>query len=201
MRRFGFWMTTLAACAVLGAACSGGDDDDDSGTPSPSPSGTGIPITGTLTTAHGMNAPLVGTDGTVGGNDLVLAAALDGASVSANGAVWQCFMPDPPSFPNYDLIATDETDSSAGTFLVAAQIAPSAWQAGAVTIDDSTVRLYVDNRDDRYGFATGGTLQLVTAPTTSGQTCSFTTGDLSLAGERFSSFAPVVLPGTARLRR
>lgn len=182
---------TFATAAVFGAACSGGSTEGNP-TPSPSPSATASPITGTLTTAYGMNAPLI-TTANVGGDDLVLSASLDGDPIAVTGGVWACYAPDTsnPEFNYYDLIGTDETANQQRTYVVFVRFAPGVWGAGAHTVDGTDVRVYVDQGEDLWGEAASGTVTLHAAPTTSGQTCSFSTGDLTLAGERaVSSFAP-----------
>lgn len=151
------------------------------------------PITGVLTTASGFLAPATLT-GAVSGTDLLFSATLGpapGNMVVGSNDEWTCYLPDPPSFPDYEVFA-----GNGATYSLYFNIPPASWSTGAVVINGSTVTLNVQLAD-RFGDATGGTINLLTAPTTTNGQCQFTIGNVPLAGQQDPpAFAPSKLKPT-----
>lgn len=154
-------------------------------TPTPTPTATPTPIaiTGVLTTAWGMAAPLTDFSGATFGTSFFMSGTLGGVALGPGDPVnvWRCKEPDPPLTPQYEITATDGS-----TFVFQMLVATNAWFVGTHAIDGTAVRVFVDDRDSRRADATGGTVTLHATPTVlgSGADCRFSLGGLPLAGSQ-----------------
>lgn len=152
-------------------------------TPSPTPTPPPTAITGVLTTAWGMSAPLSDFNGATFGTSFFMSATLGGAPLGPGDPVnvWRCKEPDPPLTPQYEITATD-----GATFLLQLLVATNAWSVGTHAIDGTAVRIFVDDREARRADATGGTVTIHAAPTVlgSGADCHFSLGGVPLAGSQ-----------------
>ena len=133
----------LSLAVVLAAACGGKSNNP------------GIPVTGKLNAAQGGTAPLT-LSPTNPGIGFSMTATLGSAQIVGQGA-WVCFAPDPPSYPHYDLQATDNA-----TFALFISVDPTAWTPGHHAIDGNLVSLLVE-APDRFGTSTSGELVLTMA--------------------------------------
>lgn len=132
------------------------------------------PISGELVLAEGASAPL-GTNG-IDGSGFTLDATLGNADLTAPaGATWQCFAPQPPLYPDYNILAQDGS-----TWLFALVVTSSHWHSGTVLVDNSNVLLQI-SLPDRFGIGTNGTLTLTT-----GSSCGFKVEGVTLNGEQES---------------
>lgn len=148
-----------------------------------------FPITGVITTAHGFLA-LSTLTGATTGTDLYFQSTFGiapGATVTDSSESWTCYLPDPPSFPNYEIFGGFNAD-------LYIFVEPASWSTGAKLINGTTVGVNVGYADgSRSGDATGGTLNITSAPTTTNGLCGFTMGNVPLAGEQdpaATAFAP-----------
>jgi hypothetical protein len=161
------WLAFLVAVPVVGAACS-------PSTPKPTK------IFGTITSASGASAPLTASAGI--GLGFQFSAVLGGIPVTNGGLVgWQCFAPSPPSFPTYDMQASDGS-----TFLFTASVTTGSWHVGALAIDNTSVVVGIVT-GDRSLVGTAGTLLLTSAGTIAdspGNNCSFSMANVPLVGTK-----------------
>lgn len=164
----------VPAAAVVLAACQGEAPPEN------------VPIRGYLDTMVGDIAPLT-TDIDAGdqlGSGFSVLATLGTTGdfqLDVTNAPWKCFSPAPPSFPNFDIEATDS--QSYGVFI---SVSPAVWAVGSHPIDGTDIQVVL-SMTDRFAVVTSGTLVLQSAGTmadTSGHNCAFTLQDVPLAGER-----------------
>ncbi len=143
-----------------------------------------LTVTGTLTTAQGMTAVGVTPDAgsAVTGTDFRVAFNLGtGTPVAAADQTYDCYAPALPDFPNYDIISSD-----GATYAITISVPPAMWSAGtkAVATSGAGVFLTVATVDGNGGSSGGGSLNIISAPTTTTGACSFAiTAPAPLSGE------------------
>lgn len=165
-----------------------------------------VSVTGTLTTASGMTA--IGVTPTSGsaftGTDFRINFTLgSGSPVAASGQDYDCWAPDPPDYPEYEIISTDST-----TYAITIRVPPAMWSAGTKAVTASNgVTVAVATVEGGGTSTGGGTLNLISAPTSTTGACSFSLGGVPLAGEiappttaAGSAYAPLV-PKVERTKR
>lgn len=179
------FLLVVASLAIGVAACTNdgsGDDDDDGASPSPSPTATGV--TDRIHFASGIWSPLIESlPSTLNSVGFQLSATL-GTSFTAvtNGGEqsWACFAPNPPDFPDYDLVSF--RTSPAGNYYYKLSVPVAQWSVGNKTIDGTSVKVWVGNGGvdfaTIYGMATGGTVTISSAGTVADSGCAFTMSDV-----------------------
>lgn len=142
---------------------------DAAGASTPPDAGT----TDTVEAASGSGAPVLDGLPIGNGTDFALSAVLGPgrtAIISGSEGSWDCYAPDPPDFPTYDLVSTGAGRN--GSFYFKVSVTPDKWAQGTVAIDGTDVTLWVGNggtdSGTLYGTGSGGQLDLLAAPTTSG---------------------------------
>lgn len=160
MKRALIITTCIAALDMLGACRGGATGAAYSG-----------PISGILVHAEGATAPL-GTNGTSGTGFALTATLGNVVIVAPAGASWECFAPQPPLYPDYNILAV--ADSS---FIFSLVVTSSHWHSGTVAVDNSNVLVQLV-LSDRFGIGTNGTLTLTT-----GSACAFQMEGVQLSGD------------------